>query len=127
MNVVTLTGRLAQDPIINKVGETSVCKFTICVDNKRKVNNEWINKPDFIDCENWDTGAVTLSTYAKKGTKLGVTGALRMDRWTDETGKNFSKMKVRVSNFELLSPKPQTQSQGQPQENNPAVEEDIPF
>lgn len=101
LNNVTLTGRLVSGPISKSIGTDgiAVCQFTLAVDKKGKDAGA-----NFIDCVAWRGAANAISTYAKKGQMLGITGSLDQQTWEKDGHKN-SKIQVVVSDFAFLSPK----------------------
>lgn len=110
MNFVCLSGNLTRDPEVRSVksGEksTKVANFTLATNRHfTRADGEKDKEVTFVDCEVWDTAAETISKYLKKGNYLLVNGTLKLDSWQNEAGEKRSKLKVRVSNFEL-GPKP---------------------
>jgi len=106
MNIVVLKGNLTKDPevkTINANGKTtSVAQFSIAVNRHyKKADGSKEQSVTYVDCEAWDTGAETLGKYAKKGDPLLINGALKLDQWETD-GQKRSKLKVRVTNFEML-------------------------
>lgn len=95
--------RLTRDPEITEIGETCVAKFGVAVNEVYYKNNEKVEVVNFFDCELWDTGARNFVKYNKRGDLVMLEGRLRTDKWTDkESGKNRSKVFIRVDKFQML-------------------------
>ncbi|MBC7540146.1 MAG: single-stranded DNA-binding protein [Bacteriovorax sp.] len=87
--VFTIEGRLGADPVLKviPVGK-SVCNFSIAV------NEDWIDaenikqkKVTWHNVECWDKNAISCNENLKKGSKVSVTGPLKIDNWQDKEGK----------------------------------------
>jgi single-strand DNA-binding protein len=100
LNVVTLVGRAGRDPEVKYFESGSVvCKLTLAVDRRRKNSDE----PDWFNLEMWGKTAEVAANYVRKGSLIGVSGALKFDRWQDRsTGAERSSPVVRVDRLELL-------------------------
>jgi single-strand DNA-binding protein len=109
LNLVTLVGRVGKDPEVKYFESGSVvCRFTLAV-RRRKKDDE----PDWFDVEVWGKPAQTAADYVRKGSLIGVSGALKFDYWQDRsTGANRSKPMVRVDNLELLGSKRDNEAGG---------------
>lgn len=103
LNTVTLVGRAGRDPEVKYFESGSVvCKLTLAVDRRRKNNDE----PDWFELEAWGKTAQVMADYVKKGSLIGVSGALKFDYWQDRgTGVDRSKPIIRVDRLELLGSK----------------------
>jgi len=101
LNKVHLVGRAGRDPEV-KYFESGkvVCNFTLAVNRNTSNRDE---PPDWFDLEVWDKTAEIAANYVKKGSLIGVSGALKFDRWTDRnTGDERQKPVIRVDRLELL-------------------------
>lgn len=103
LNAVTLVGRVGGDPDIKYFESGAVkCNLTLAV--KRLTRNS--DEPDWFNLELWDKAAQTAADYVRKGSLIGVTGALKFDHWQDRnTGANRSRPIIRVTRLELLGSK----------------------
>lgn len=103
LNVVTLVGRTGRDPEVRYFESGSVvCKVTLAVDRGRKNSDE----PDWFNLEMWGKTAEVAANYVKKGSLIGVTGALKLDRWQDRnTGAERVNPIIRVDQLRLLGSK----------------------
>ncbi|NMF82589.1 single-stranded DNA-binding protein [Nodosilinea sp. P-1105] len=100
INVVTLVGRAGTDPDVKYFESGSVvCNLTLAV--RRRSSRD--DKPDWFNLELWGKTAEIAANYVRKGSLIGVSGALKLDHWQDRsTGAARSKPVVRVDNLELL-------------------------
>ncbi|MEL6222666.1 MAG: single-stranded DNA-binding protein [Cyanobacteria bacterium J06627_8] len=100
LNVVTLVGRAGRDPDVRYFESGSVvCKFTIAVNRRRRNSDE----PDWFNLEIWGKTAEVAANYVRKGSLVGVTGALKVDHWKDRnTGADRSSPVIRVERLDLL-------------------------
>jgi single-strand DNA-binding protein len=135
INVVILTGRLTADPEIKytKSGK-AYAKFSIAVN--RRYNRD---ETDFINVVAWDKKAELASQYMRKGTLIGITGALRVRGYETESGEKRKVTEVIVENLEFLEskkdpsmPSDSHASSGMPIDTSPSVdskddEDDFPF
>jgi len=102
INTVTLVGRAGRDPEVRYFESgTVVANLTMAV-NRRSREDE----PDWFNLEIWGKQAQVAADFVKKGSLIGVTGSIKMDRWKDRnTGEDRNKPVVRVDRLELLGSK----------------------
>lgn len=93
-----------------KVGDSVKCDFALA-SNERFTNSkgEKVERTTFVDCELWDGRAEVFAKYVKKGNLVAVTGDLRQDKW-EKDGVNYSKLFVRVEDFDLPALPPKSDS-----------------
>ncbi len=106
INVVTLIGRVGNDPDMKYFESGSVkCRLTLAV-NRRSRDNE---QTDWFNLEIWGKTAQIASDYVKKGKQIAVKGSLKFDTWSDRTtGINRSSPVILVDQLELLGSKRDT-------------------
>ena len=96
-------GRFVADPVLHQVGETNVCKFSLAVNEFRKVAGERKKYAHFFDFEIWDKAAELIAQYRKKGDLLEFYASPRQQKWNDKnTGEPRSKVVFRVDDFTFL-------------------------
>lgn len=107
LNVVTLVGRVGQDPDVKYFESGSVvCKCTLAVNRRRGRDND---EPDWFNLELWGKTAEVAANYVRKGSLIGITGSLKFEYWQDRaTGANRSKPVIRVDRLDLLGSKRDT-------------------
>lgn len=93
LNVCAFVGRITADPVIRKTNDgKSVLDFTIAVE--RDFKNGGNKETDFIRCQAWRSTADFLSSYAKKGDLLSVSGRLQIYSYTDKYGAKKSLFQI---------------------------------
>lgn len=77
LNILTIVGRLTQDPKIKELENgKKASTITLAVPRSYK-NDEGVYETDFINCTLWDGIAKTTTEYCKKGDLLGVKARLQ--------------------------------------------------
>jgi single-strand DNA-binding protein len=100
LNVVTLVGRVGGDPDV-KYFESGAVKCSLTLAVKRLSRNS--DEPDWFSLELWGKPAETAANYVRKGSLIGVSGALKFDTWQDRnTGASRTKPLIRVDRLDLL-------------------------
>ena len=142
VNTAIITGNLTRDPELRQTASgTSVLQFSVAVNDRVKVNGEWTDRANYIDCTMFGTRADSLSKLLHKGSKVAVQGKLHWSSW-EKNGEKRSKVEIWPDTVELLAPRNQG-TQGQnfaPQKDMGTVraeqdfgvtmelyEDDIPF
>ena len=106
MFTLTGHGRFTDDPVLKRLDDkgTSVCEFTLAVDEFRRINGERKKTTNFFNMVIWDKAAELICEYKKKGDPIYVVATPRLDRWTDpETGEGRSRVIFRINEFSFLS------------------------
>lgn len=101
-NTVVIAGNLTRDPEVRYLQNgTAVCESTIAINEKYK------DKVDtcFIDVTVWSKQAEIFCEYLKKGDPCLVRGRLKQDKWQTAEGKNVSKIRVTVDEFQMFPKK----------------------
>ena len=119
MNLTVLTGNIATDIELRQVGDTVVTSINLAVrDNFKK------DTTHFIRVEAWGKTAELLNQYCAKGSKIGVEGSLKVDKFKDKEGNNREVTKVNANRIEFLDSKGSNnasdgqQSQARPNTNH---------
>ena len=139
MNKVFLKGNLTSDPNIREVniGEkvSTVANFTIAVSRHYKQKDgETKQQTEFIDCEAWDSAAITMGKILHKGDPILLEGSLKKEQW-EKDGQKHSRVKVRTTTFDKLARFTKTDSSSETDSPKPelvkvevdAEAEEIPF
>lgn len=96
-------GRFTKDPELKQVGPTTVCEFSLAVDERRKVGDKVERVAHFFNFVAWDKGAELIVKYCKKGDQLYFEATPRQEKWVDKTtGKNREKVTFRLNEFTFL-------------------------
>lgn len=111
-------GYLVNDPeLVSYNTDKVLAKFTICGNEYHKdKNGESVKTASFFDCILYDSGAKTLATYAKKGSRVAFCGRPRQERWEDKEGKKRSRIVFRVDEFTLLNKLDNAEENAEPQQ-----------
>mmetsp|Transcript_35556 Transcript_35556/g.106132 ORF Transcript_35556/g.106132 Transcript_35556/m.106132 type:complete len:242 (-) Transcript_35556:77-802(-) len=111
LNIVTLTGRVGNDPEPRYFDDGKVVlNLSLAVQRKyhpleRKVRNIKYGEEetDWFPLELWGRDAEFASKFVDKGARVGITGSLEMDSWEDRnTGEPRKKHKVLVKHLDIL-------------------------
>jgi single-strand DNA-binding protein len=114
INHVVLVGRLTRDAEIKYTSTgTAISKFSIAINRRRKINDQWTDEANFFDVVVWGRQAESLTPYLLKGKQIGVQGELRQNRW-EQDGQPRSRVEVNASNIQLLGGRPAAQSAAAP-------------
>ncbi len=103
-NQVTLMGNLTKDPELKTIPSgQSVCNFSLAI------NRAWTSKDgqqqdavDYFDCVAWAKGGEIIAQYAKKGSKILVSGRLQTRTWEDQNGAKRKSIDIIISDFNFL-------------------------
>ncbi|MDY6936044.1 MAG: single-stranded DNA-binding protein [Cyanobacteriota bacterium] len=103
LNVVTLVGRVGGDPDTRYFETGKVkCRLTLAVNRPTRNSDQ----PDWFNLEMWGKTAEIATNYVRKGSLIGVKGALKIDTWVDRnTGANRSSPVIKVDRLSLLGSK----------------------
>lgn len=125
MNIVAITGRITKDLELKQAGQTQVTNFSMAVENPYKKYDA-----SFFDIVAFGKTAELLNQYCGKGSKIGIDGTLKQDRFTDKEGNNRSVVRITANRIEFLDTKDQSNGQSQQQSGQAKPEkvaEDNPF
>jgi single-strand DNA-binding protein len=102
LNVVNLVGRVGGDPEVKYFESGKVlCKLTLAVNRPTSKSDQ----PDWFNLELWGKTAEVAANYVRKGSLIGVQGALKIDSLTNRDGYSYSKPVIRVDRMDLLGSK----------------------
>jgi single-strand DNA-binding protein len=102
VNHVVLIGRLTRDAEYKVLSSgQAVCNFSIAINRRKKVGEQWEDEPHYFDIVLWGKQADSLNRYLVKGKQVAIDGELRQDRWQQD-GQNRSKVIVSALNVQLL-------------------------
>lgn len=128
MNNCVFIGNLVSDPETKKIKDNVVSEFRLAIEDPYNNGKEIVKNTCFHDFQAWGEFLTSIISSAKKGQKLLVVAAARVETW-EKDGEKRSKTRFRVKEVGVCS-KPNnsgkqssnnTESQSQPKE------EEIPF
>ncbi len=132
-NKIIVAGNLTKDPEVRyTTSGVSVASFRVAV-NRQYTTKEGEKKDDvlFIEVNAWRKLADICSNYLKKGSPVLVDGRLKENRWTDNEGKDRSRMLIEASDIVLLPRGDKQSSSYQGNESDVKAfegeDDDVPF
>lgn len=135
LNSVTIAGHAGGDPEQHNIGQDGVLKVTFNV----AVSKKWKDKQgqqqertSWIPVEVWPPLSKSAAEYVSKGALVVVQGELEEQRWQDkQTGGNRSKLVLRAREPVITNRAggggQGQQSQQPAKQDEPYLEDDIPF
>ena len=103
-NLVVLTGRLTADPELKTTQNgTNVTSFAIAVERRYRSGEE--RQTDFINIVAWRQTAEFITKYFKKGSLIGIEGAIQTRRYQDKNGNNRTAFEVIANNVQFVESK----------------------
>lgn len=130
-NKVILVGNLTRDVELRYLpSNMAVADATVAINDRRKVNDEWVEETSFVDLTLWGRQAEVATEYTSKGSSILVEGRLKTDLWETPEGQKRMKLKVVVEKLQLLNNK---KAAATPVDNAdeptavPVVGETVPF
>lgn len=107
MNSINLTGNICNEVELKQTNNgKSVINFNLAV--KRPFSKD---TTDFIPVVVYEQSAEYLSRYARKGTKIAVTGKLTTRKYEDKNGNNRTAFEVVADNVEICESAKETSSE----------------
>lgn len=105
VNICVFAGHLCAKPEVRSVGDTSVAKLRLVIDDSYKSKyGEKVDRAVFLDVEAWGKTADLCASHLDKGAAVLIEGRLQEDKWDDkETGQKRSRLKVRADRVQFLS------------------------
>ena len=123
MNSCTFVGRIGRDPELKQVGQNDLLSFSLASDTGFGDNKKTI----WLDCSIWGKRANSLQPYLKKGTQMTAIGSISERSYTNKDGVEKTALQMNVGELSFSSDKSQGGASQQPQSNNGALDDDIPF
>ena len=101
MNNISLTGNLGRDNEIKQLSSgTTVLNNSIGVRSNSKVNGEY--KTSWFNVSIFGKSAEIFNQYTKKGSKVFLTGEVRIREYKKQDGTTGMSVDLLVNNFEFL-------------------------
>lgn len=105
INHVVLIGRLTRDAELKYTNTgTAICRLSIAVNRRRKVDDQWTDEASFFDIVIWGKTGEAIAQYLVKGKQIAIDGELRQNKW-EQDGQTRSKVEVVANNVQLLGGK----------------------
>lgn len=113
MNKVQLVGRLTKDVECQEYGKGKeggyFARFALAVRDGIDKDGNAITQ--FINCVAWNSTAVNLKKYTKKGDQVAVMGRITENNYEDDQKVKHYSQQVTVSEIELLSNKKEAEQE----------------
>lgn len=104
INTVTMIGRLGKDPELKTTDNgTSLVSFSLAHNEIRTVNGNRESIPHWFRCVAFGALAQLCSEYVRKGSRIGISGALRQRSWETNEGEKRNSVEILVRDIEFLS------------------------
>ena len=101
MNIISLTGNLGKDNEIKQLSSgTTVLNNSIGVRSNAKVGGEY--KTSWFNVSIFGKSAEIFNQYTKKGSKVFLTGEVRIREYKKQDGTTGMSVDLIVNNFEFL-------------------------
>ena len=97
VNKFIAIGNLTKDPELTQAGESSVCPFSIAVNNPY-AKSEVL----YIEVNFWNKTANNCMKFLKRGSQVYIEGRLKLNQWKDSKGTSFQKYFVVGENVRFL-------------------------
>ena len=99
-NVVTLVGRLGQDPELRHSGSgTPIAGFSLAVNHRKRGNEEPVS---WFDVTCFGSQAEVVAEYLHRGRQVCVQGYLEQQRW-EKDGQKRSRVVVIANRIQFLA------------------------
>lgn len=93
MNALTVTGRLADQPVRRDTPNGVVCEFRVAVDGRPRL---------YLAVQAWGHLAGRCAQHLTSGRQVGVTGQLRHEQWITRSGERAERWFARASEITFL-------------------------
>ena len=113
MNKVQLVGRLTKDVECQEYGKGKeggyFARFALAI--RDGVDKDGNPLTQFVNCVAWNSTAVNLEKYTKKGDQVAVMGRITENNYEDDQKVKHYSQQVTVSEIELLSNKKEAEQE----------------
>lgn len=112
INKVCISGNLGRDPELKTTqGGTQVCSFPICVNDRKKDGDKWVDVPNWVDVTFFGNRAESIHKFLAKGMLVFVSGRLHQNTWENKDGQKRSKLEVIGDDIQFASGNRQQEQQ----------------
>jgi len=98
---ITLTGNLTADPELRFLTNgTPVASLRVACNDRYKKDNEWVDgEPCFVKVNVWRNQAENLTQTLRKGDGVVISGRLKQNNYTDQSGANRVSFEVEADSI----------------------------
>ena len=87
VNIVVLTGNLTDNvELRSSPGGTVIANYRLGVNGRRKVGDQWVDKPNFFDVVVFGAQGENCANYLSRGRPVAVEGRLDWREWEAKEG-----------------------------------------
>ena len=98
LHAVTIAGNATRSVEARQTPNGSVATVPIAVNQRKRVNGEWVDDPHYFDVQAWsDEPAWSVVSTVARGDSLWVQGVLRNRSWEGEDGQRRFKTELQAS------------------------------
>lgn len=123
INSVVLVGNLTRDPELRQAGATSICSLRVAVNDRRKVDGEWVEAPNYFDVDVFGRQAESCAEHLSRGRQVAIDGRLRWREWTDKEGNKRQAVSIAADSVQFLG----SRESGNQKENASPSSDSAPF
>jgi single-strand DNA-binding protein len=103
INRVVMTGNLTADPELRSTPSgTSVCSMRVACNTRRKVEGEWVDKPNYFDVTVWGGQGESAARYLSKGRPVAIDGRLEWREWEAQDGSKRQSVEIIADTVQFL-------------------------
>jgi single-strand DNA-binding protein len=128
LNKVMLIGNLTRDPDVRMLSNgRPVCNFGLAL-NRNYKDSEGNRKEEvtFVDVECYGPRAEAVGRFFTKGRSIFVEGRLKLDQWESKEGEKRSAIRVVLDNFEFVDSKQESANVPIQNQSTPSIKSDKP-
>lgn len=105
MNHITLIGRLGKDPELRTAAHagTPWTVLSVATNRVRREGDAWIEEADWHQVKVFGREAEYAARNLKKGSLVGIEGALQYERWTSSDGQKHHSARIVADRLSLLA------------------------
>ena len=104
VNRVEILGNVTNDLELRYTPNgAAVLNFGVATNRRYQQDNEWKDDTTFHNVVVWGKQAETMARFAKKGTRLYISGRLQTRSWEGEDGKKNYKTEIVAREISLLA------------------------
>jgi single-strand DNA-binding protein len=102
MNKIFLIGNVGSDPEFKQTNNSSVSSFSLAVNEKRKVNDQYETKATWFKIVHFGKGAEFTQKFIKKGMKIHIEGKVEVSTYSANDGSQRQSMSIIAENINIF-------------------------
>ncbi len=113
LNRVVLIGRLTRDPELRALPSgSSVCSLRIACNASRRDGDGYTERPNYFDVSVYGPAAENVSTYTRRGSRVGIDGRLEWREWETDDEQKRQAVSIVADTVQFLDSPREERSQG---------------